>query len=130
MEHFRQAVQGLRTENEIDVWGAFDERLAFLRGHAAGNADDQIAVVLAQFSETPQIGKDFFLCLFAYRTGIEQNQVGFFGIVGAGVVFLGLQQIGHFAGVVLVHLAAESLDEYFFGHGGASRRRRMDCLIV
>lgn len=70
VEHFRQAVQRLGAENEIDVRGAFDERFPFLGCDTTGNADDQIGFVFSEFPEAAEIGKDFFLCLFPYGTGV------------------------------------------------------------
>ena len=40
-DQFRQAVQRLRTEHDVHVRGAADDRLSFLAGDTAANADDQ-----------------------------------------------------------------------------------------
>lgn len=71
MDHVRQAVQGLRAEDDIDVGRAFDDRFTFLRGDTAGDPDDEIRIFPAQcFVETAKVGKDFFLCLFTHGTGV------------------------------------------------------------
>ena len=57
-----------------------------------------------------EIVKYFFLRLFAHRAGVEQNDVGLRRIVGRFHAIRGVQHIGHFFRVVLVHLAAESFD--------------------
>ena len=48
VNHFRQTVQGLRPKNNIDVMGALANMVAFLRSHAAANADDQVGILLFQ----------------------------------------------------------------------------------
>ena len=46
VDHFRQTVQGLRPKNNIDIVGALANMIAFLRSHAAANANDQVGVLL------------------------------------------------------------------------------------
>jgi hypothetical protein len=60
--------------------------------------------------------KHLFLGLFADGAGIEQQDVRLFGIVGALQTVGHAQDIRHFGGVVLVHLAAVGLDVKFAGH--------------
>lgn len=115
--HFGQAVQRLRAENHVNIRRAFDDVFAFLRGDAAGNADDEAGVFFFERTDAPQVGEHFFLCFFAHGTGVEQDDVGFVGLGNLfdAAVFFG-KDGQHFFAVVLVHLAAEGADKYFF-HG-------------
>ena len=115
--HFGQAVQGLRAEDDIHIGCAFDNGFAFLRGNAAGHADDELGVFLFQRFHAPKVGKDFFLRFFAHGAGVEEDDVG---VIGFGnlldtAVFFG-EDGEHFFAVVFVHLAAEGADKDFF-HG-------------
>ncbi|EEP67940.1 hypothetical protein GCWU000324_02191 [Kingella oralis ATCC 51147] len=115
--HFGQAVQGLRAEDDIHIGCAFDNGFAFLRGNAAGHADDEIGVFLFQRFHAPEVGEYFFLRFFAHGAGVEENDVG---VVGFGNLFNATVFFGeygeHFFAVVFVHLAAEGADKDFF-HG-------------
>ena len=44
--HFGQAVQRLRAEDDVHIRRAFDDVFAFLGGDAAGNADDEVGIFL------------------------------------------------------------------------------------
>lgn len=66
MDHVRQAVQGLRAEDDIDVGRAFDDRFTFLRGDTAGDPDDEIRIFPAQcFVETWPRSEKTFSCAFS-----------------------------------------------------------------
>src|SRR5690554_5732408 len=80
-DQFGQAVQGLRSEDDIDIGRALDDGVAFLAGHAAAYTDDQVGIALLQVLYPSEIGKHFFLRFLAYRTGVEQNDVCFVGIL-------------------------------------------------
>ena len=114
--HLRQAVQGLRAEHQIDVGRALDDGFAFLGGHAAAHADQQIRIGALELLQPAQVGKHFFLGFFAHGAGVEQDDVGVFRRVGADQAIGGAQDVGHLVRVVLVHLAAEGFDEDFFLH--------------
>ena len=45
-EHLRQPMQGLRPEHQVDVRRARGDRLAFLAGDAAADADDHVRALL------------------------------------------------------------------------------------
>ncbi len=117
IQHFRQAMQGLRAEYQIDIRRAFDDRFALLRCDAAADTDHEIGLVALQFAQATEIGKHFFLRFLAHRTGVQQDHIGFFRCVGLDEAFGGMEHIGHFVRVILVHLATEGFDEYFFLHG-------------
>jgi hypothetical protein len=56
----------------------------FLAGHAAAHTN--LHLWLLEVLDAAQIAEHFFLRLFAYRTGVEQNQVGFVDRVLCGFV--------------------------------------------
>ena len=80
-DQLRQPVQRLRSEHQIDVGCARDDRCAFLARDAAADADQQIGIALLEMLDAPEIGEHFLLRLLAHRAGIEQDEVGLLGIV-------------------------------------------------
>jgi hypothetical protein len=116
-----QAVQGLRAEHQVDIRRALDDRLAFLRGHAAADADQhRLAACLCSFQRPSWLKT--FSCAFSR---IEQVLIR---ITSASDFVLGqlhavrrLQHVGHLGRVVLVHLAAVGLDEKLAAHGARWR---------
>ena len=112
----RQAMQGLRAEDDIHVRRAGDDRRAFLAGHAAADANHQIGLRLLQQPHPAEVVKNPLLRLLAHRAGVEENDVGVFGSVGLDDVFGGSEHVGHLVRIVLVHLAPEGADEQFFCH--------------
>ena len=116
VDHLRQAMQRLRTEHEIDVRRARDDRRAFLARHAAADADDQIRVRFLQLAHAAEVGEDFLLRFFAHRAGVEENDVRVFRRVRLDEPFSRAEYVDHLVGVVLVHLAAKGLYINFLGH--------------
>ncbi|VVO44870.1 hypothetical protein PS726_06480 [Pseudomonas fluorescens] len=117
VDHFRQAVQGLRTENHVHIGGAIADGGAFLAGHATADGDYHVRVGQFQLAPATELGIHAILCALADRTGVEQDHVGVFS---AGGDFQGLmfaQQIDHARAVVLVHLATVGFDVKLLGHG-------------
>ncbi|MNP28625.1 hypothetical protein D3C76_1216000 [compost metagenome] len=122
VDHFRQAVQGLRAEDNVDVRRAIANGRAFLAGHATADGDHHVRVGQLQFAPAPELGVDAVLRTFADRAGVEQDDVGVFSARGdfQGLVFA--QQIDHARAVVLVHLATVGFDVKLLGHGIESSR--------
>jgi hypothetical protein len=116
-DQLRQAVQGLRAEHDIDVRRAGDDGFALLAGDAAADADHQVRIQLLQVLDPAEVVENLLLRLLAHRAGVEQDDVGFFRVVGLDDTFGGIEHVGHLVRVVLVHLAPESADEQFFWHG-------------
>ncbi|MNS94022.1 hypothetical protein D3C72_1282230 [compost metagenome] len=114
-----QAVQRLRPEHHVDIGRALDDGGAFLAGHAATHADHQVRIGLLQVLHPAQVRKHFFLRLFTHRTGVEQDDVGLFRVVGQLQALVAAQHVGHLVRVVLVHLAAEGADVQLAGGTGA-----------
>ena len=115
-DEFGQAVQRLRPEHHVHVGRALHDGLALLAGHAAAHADDQVRARSLHGPEAAQVGEDLFLCLLADGAGVEQDDVGLFGVVGQlGVLGLG-QEVGHPFAVIRIHLAPEGAQVQFAGH--------------
>ena len=116
-DEFGQAVQCLRAENHVHIRSAFDDVFTFLRGNAAGNADDEVGIFFFERTYAAQVGEDFLLRFFTHGAGVEQDDVGVvrLGNLFDAAVFFG-EDGQHFFAVVLVHLAPEGADKYFF-HG-------------
>jgi hypothetical protein len=74
-------VQGLRAEDEIDIRRAGDDGGAFLAGDAAADADHQVRVFLLQVPDPAEVVEHLLLRLFAHRAGVEQDDVGFLGVL-------------------------------------------------
>ena len=115
IEHLRQPVQGLRAKHHVHIRRAGNDGLAFLARHATADANQGAA--LFQVLDAAQVREHLFLRLFAHRTGVEQDQVGLFHVVGLRVALRRAEHVAHLVRVVLVHLAAVGFDEYFFAHG-------------
>src|SRR5450830_114147 len=128
VDHFRQAVQGLRAEDHVDIGGAVANGGAFLAGDAAADGDHHLRIRQFQFAPAAQLGVDPVLGALADRAGVEQDDVRVFSAGGdfQGLVFA--QQVDHARAVVLVHLATVGFDVKLLGHGvssGGSKNRAL-----
>jgi hypothetical protein len=76
----RQAVIGLRADDEIDHRRAADDLLALGLGNTAGDADHQVAAFGAALSrslaQASELRIDLFGRLFADMAGVDQDQIG------------------------------------------------------
>ena len=120
VDQLRQTVQGLRTEDEVHIRRARDDGSAFLRGHAAADADHHAFLMLFVALPAAELAEDFFLRLLADRAGVDQDDVGLAFIEGEFQAVRSLEHVGHLGRVVLVHLAAVGLDEKLAAHGVAA----------
>lgn len=59
IDHFRQAVQGLRAEYHVDAGRAAADQFAFLRGHATADADDHRRILSFSKRQRPSMAKTF-----------------------------------------------------------------------
>src|SRR5690606_762272 len=108
-------------EYHVDVRRAGHDGLAFLARHAAAHADHQPRLALLQLARAAEVGNHLLLRLLADRAGVEEHDVGFVDVARA-LDALGLgEQVRHPVRVVLVHLAAEGLDEELAGHEPLAR---------
>ena len=121
IEHGRQAVQGLGAKHHIDIGRTLAQRLAFLAGHAAADADHQVRVLFLELLPAAKLVKDLFLRLLADGAGVEQDDVGVTLVVGHFQFVRIAEQIRHAGRVILVHLAAVGLDEEFLRHNNRPR---------
>src|SRR5690606_950327 len=85
----RQAMQGLRAEDDVDVGRAFTDRLAFLACDAAANTDNELQPLRLELFPAAELVKHLFLRLFTDRAGIQQEDVGFLRVVGLGQTMAG-----------------------------------------
>jgi hypothetical protein len=95
--------------------------LVFLR-HAAQYADDCVRVVLLHVLQPTQGTVDFVLSMLADTARIEEDRVGFSGVVNEFISSphqLGSDQLA----VEHVHLATDRLDVEAFGHGKETLRQ-------
>jgi hypothetical protein len=113
-DQLRQAMQGLRAEDDVDVGRARDDRRALLTGHATADADDQVGIGQLQQAHPAEVVENAFLRLLAHRAGVEEDDVGVVGGVGLDDFFGCSEHVGHLVRIVLVHLAPEGADEQFF----------------
>ena len=129
-DEVRQAVVGLRTENEINGFGPADDFRAFGLGHAAGDRHQHVgALVLPGFLEALDPAKfriDFFGRMFADVAGIENHQVGLVGNRRFRIAH-GLQRIAHALAVIDIHLAAIGFDVNRLLWGGHGPRASPFC---
>jgi hypothetical protein len=125
-DQFRQPVQRLRTKHQIHVRCPLDDGGAFLRGDAAADSDDHR--LAAGFERLPaaQLAEHLFLRLLANGAGVDQHDIGLFGVVGQLQPFGGGQHVGHLGRVVLVHLATVGLDVELAPCRQAIRQDRTD----
>ncbi len=127
-DQFRQAMQRLRTEYQIDEGRARDDGRALLAGDATADTDDEIGIELLQVTHPAEVMEHLFLSLLTHRAGVEQDHVGVFRRIGRGHAFGRIEHVGHLVRVVFVHLAAEGFDVDFF-HGGAGAVNRLGAGI-
>lgn len=116
LDHGGQAMQGLRAEHDIHIGSALANRIALLRGNAATHADHQTGLVGLELFPASQLVEHLLLRLFADGAGIQQQDICLFGLFGKGVAIAGIQQVGHFGRVILVHLATPGFNVKFLAH--------------
>ncbi len=73
---------GLRTDDDIDARCATGDFGALGLCDAAGYSDNRRAAVVSTL--TTDVGIDFFGCLFANVTGVEDDEIGVFAIARRG----------------------------------------------
>jgi hypothetical protein len=121
VEHLWQAVQGLRSEHQVDPRRALAQRLAFLAGDAATDPDHQARALRLPTLPAAEQREDLLLGLLADRAGVEQQHVGRLRIVDRREAVRTREHRTDLVRVVLVHLATEGLDVELAGHGHQGR---------
>ena len=114
-QHGRQAMQGLRAKDHVHIGRTLDDGGAFLAGHAATHTDHH--PLFFEVLDAAEVGEHLLLGLLTDGAGVEEDQVGLFGVVGRGVAFGGVHDVGHFVRVIFIHLAAIGLDVDLLGLG-------------
>ena len=89
--------------------GLLKDQILILLGHAAHHANHLLRPGSLAELQTAQSTVDLVLRVFTHATGVEQNRVGFFGIVRQFVTIFAQRGNNQLA-VQHVHLAANSFD--------------------
>ena len=61
INHFWQTMQRLWAKNDVDIVGALAQQFAFLRGHAAPNANNHVWIRFFEQLPAAELGEDFLL---------------------------------------------------------------------
>ncbi len=118
-EQLGQAMERLWSEHEVDVGRAGDDRAAFLARDAAADADHEAGPRALEVLHPSEIGEHLLLRLLAHRAGVEEDEVGVFGLLATLVAVGCGEHVGHPVRVVLVHLASEGADVDALRHRAA-----------
>src|SRR5581483_8404152 len=113
--HFREAVQRLRPEHQIDERGALGDRVPLLAGYASTDADENVGTLRLELPPFSKHGEHLLLRLLAHGAGIHEQDVGLRWVVCRCEID-STQYVPHASGVVLIHLAAKRFDEVARGH--------------
>ncbi len=107
----RQLAIAGRAADQADPGRAIEDALALLLGHASKNADDFIGRIkeIIPGIEKAEAREDFLRGFFANAAGVVEHETGLLRGIHLTIA-PAEQEAGHFLGVVVVHLAAESLD--------------------
>ena len=116
LDQFRQLVNIVRAEDQIQMRHALEESVAFLLSDAAADTDDHAGAIFFKLFPTSQRAVNFLLGFIAHAAGVEQNQIRRVDAVGLNIA-VARHDLGDPFGVVLVHLATVSLDIKLFHHG-------------
>ncbi len=88
--------------------------LALGLGDATGHTNHHVAAVgslaFLHLAQAPERGIDLFGGLLADVAGVQQDEIGFFHVLGRLITIAG-ERIAHPRRVVDIHLAAVGLDE-------------------
>ena len=68
-------MQGLRTKHDVNVRRAGNDRIPLLAGDATADANYQVGVEFLQVANPAEVVENLLLRLFAYRAGVEQDDV-------------------------------------------------------
>ena len=115
-QELRQAVQRLRPENHVYPRRAAKDIFPFLARNTPADGNPHARAEFLQFADAPQIGKRFFLRLFADGAGDDHDEIGVVRFSNAFVP-LGAHEVDDARGVIVVHLAAEAAQVDFFSIG-------------
>ena len=100
----------MSADEDVYALGAVEDRLALELRHTAAHPDAKIGVGSLARAQPAEGVKELLGSSLAYRTGVEENEVGLLGR-SRGHVALRLEDADDLLGVVDVHLATKRLDE-------------------
>jgi len=128
--------------NDVDVRRAARDVATEALGHAAGDAEQHAGIALLVLFQLAQNGKDLVLRMLTHGAGVDEDDIGIGGFVGAYVAAT-LERGDYQVPVVDVHLAAEALEEQLLraptpgvtvrrglGHASYSDSIRAACSVV
>ena len=117
----RQGVDAVHAEHEVHIGVALAQLFhhMLLVGHAAAQADHQAGLFLLQALERAHIAENALLGVLADGAGVEEDEVGVFGLVAQAVADIHQHTLDALA-VVDVLLTAVAMDE--------RQRRGVVCL--
>ena len=108
-EQGRQAVIGLRPEDQVHIRRAGEDLLALRLGHAAGDGEHHASPCIGcralQQAQAPQFGKHLFRRAVTDMAGVEDDQIGIGRRRRGDIAGIG-QHVAHAGAVIDVHLTA------------------------
>ena len=119
-QHLRQAMIGLRTDDEIDERRPFDQQFALRLSDATSDRQQSFAPCpltphITKATQPAKFGEHLRGRLLANVAGVQDDQIRVVGLVRDRVA-VHRQGFRHTIGIVDVHLTAVSFDEKLFGH--------------
>ena len=82
-------MQGLWTEDDINLRSSGPNSVPFLGGHTTTDGNHQIGVLFLQLFPAPELVEQFLLGFFPDRAGVEHQNIGLFGQLGGLVALRG-----------------------------------------
>ena len=107
----------VRAYNQIELRHALEETSLQVLGHAPRDAEDDSGAAMLVPAQLAQAPVDALLGMLADGTGVDEDHVGFGGLIDP-LVARGAELTEHQLGVGHVHLAAVGLDVDPTRHGG------------
>ncbi len=115
VDRLGQVFHVVGAQDEIQLGKALQQAFPFLLGQAAGESEHQPRIVFLERPHFAEQGKYFLFGFLPHGTGVDENQVGFFPVLGPLVPGM-KQEKFHAVGIGHIHLAAEGIDINLF-HG-------------
>ena len=116
VQHFGQAVVGLRADDHAHRGRAFHDLLALGLRDAARDRDHRRLGLRLALGQAADVRIDLLRRLLADVAGVEHHQIGVLAL-GRRRNALRIEHLGHALAVIDVHLAAEALDPVGLGRG-------------
>ena len=105
-----------RSDDHVDETGALQERGTLLLRHAPRDRHDRfVAGLPAQRTELAEPRIQLVFGPLPDAAGVDDDDVGV-AVLGRALITSRLEQPRHLLGIVIVHLAAEGLDQVFPAH--------------